>query len=412
MEALVCSNLATVRRNQNARKRNRAGVICAALSVLLGVGRAANLGHATDQPRHSESTNNCNDRSLSYSFYDNGAKSWKADDYHADAIADVALENLEHPKAQDGSQLVTLQRHPNGAPGVDVILTREWLPIGEEWQDNQIVHGNSSCSWWTGYAHIKINSLYATSGKFLWQVVTHEMLHLLGANHGGRYDSFYPAAENDPRGTRTTTCRDRSTFPTIAQHFTDDVAYLAWLHDPAPYRQLMADSGFENGYADVWWKIGSGDWYSFNWSGAASGDRAALYKPPVYSADNSIQGRVRLQTGTGNEQYRARLRARSVDGYSRPVRVKLFHRYQNYDGNNGCKYADGLENTDPNDLPSPGAWITRQDVAQNVGGSWTTVGSSGWWNPPSNSDAQDFSIWVEASAYGVYLDNVTIEGTG
>lgn len=87
------------------------------------------------------------------------------------------------------------------------------------------------------------------------------------------------------------------------------------------------------------------------------------------------------------------------------------------DGDNGCDYSDGLDNTDPN-IPVPGAWsIRRTNTNSALPSGWNLIQST-WYNPPS-SDALDVSIWLEgyadlpgtSSPGKIIIDDMTVEGT-
>jgi hypothetical protein len=365
-------------------------------------------------PRHAEQVNNCSDRNVTYFFSTLGeVYTWTAPDgvTRYDNIANDSVQLLAVPKAQDGSQLVTLTRNPNNSSG-EVKFRRTNLPTG--------TFGRSECNW--PNATIQIDN-DMTSNAQLWQVAAHEMLHLLGAEHGGRRDAFYPAAENH-NDNRMMTCVSSSVFPNYAAHETDTVAHLSYLWDPAANRQLMADNGFENGFSNTWWVIGSGAMTTGNSTNPVSGARRGYFAPPSNTSSQSVQWRVRMVSGSQTEQYR-------INAYVAPeasttvtnVTLELIHRTQTYPTRTvtagSCnEYFDGLNAVDVNAVPTPGAWtVVRLVPKNNLVSGWTSVTST-WYQPPT-SHAHDLSLRLygyadrpnTAAAGNILLDNMTIEGT-
>jgi hypothetical protein len=275
------------------------------------------------------------------------------------------------------------------------------------------------CDWPT--AELKIDNGMTTNAQ-LWQVAAHEMMHLIGAEHGGRRDRFTPGTENN-NDTRTMTCVSTQEFPNYAAHETDTVSYLHYLWDPAQNRQLMADNGFENAFTEPWWVIGSGVFSTGASSNPVGGSRRGYFMTPSNSSSQSLQGRVRMLSGNQTEQYR-------IKSYAAPeasttvtnVRVKMIHRTVNYPArvNTTCnEFFDGLNPYNVNDPPVAGnLWVDVRIVdGNNLVSGWTPITST-WYLPPQ-SHAHDLSIWLQGyadrpntAAHGnILIDNLTLEGT-
>jgi hypothetical protein len=326
-----------------------------------------------------------------------------------DNVANDSVQLLAVPRAQDGSQLVTLTRNANNSSG-EVKFRRTNLPTG--------VLGRSECNW--PNATIQIDN-DMTSNAQLWQIAAHEMLHLMGAEHGGRRDAFYPAAENHA-DNRMMTCVATSAYPNYAAHETDTVAYLSYLWDPTANRQLMADNGFENGFSATWWVIGTGAFTTGNSTNPVGGYRRGYFAPPSNSSSQSVQWRVRMVSGNQTEQYR-------INSYVAPeasttvtnVTVKMIHRTGFYPARTvtTCdEYFDGLNPYDINSPPSSGLWTDVRVVPKsNLVSGWTSVTST-WYVPPT-SHSHDLSLWLQGyadrpnttAAGNILVDNMTIEGT-
>ena len=386
------------------------------LAVLVGgtiaaASASAAVGSPT-VPTHAEAVNGCNDRTMSYSFgvkyFPNTTLSWDNpnDPIDYDDRAHESIQKHTFPRAQDGSPFLTLTK-VGPTSSADVKIYREDLGGTNA--------GHAECNW--PQAIITIDD-GQTSNKELWKTGAHEMLHLAGAEHGGRYDEIQ-LNDNPTGGTRMMTCVSSSLYPNYPEGDRDSIAYLNYLHGNPGYRQLVADSGFENGW-DVWLKFGSGAFWTSNSSNPYDGFRRANYAP-LATGTESLQGRVRMLTGTGGtEKYRLSARVAPPSSTTpTDVTVKLFTRTANFSGNNTCSYPDGLSSTDPNVTPSLGLWsVVRTTSLYNISSGWKHV-SSTWYDPPTSAHAHDFSIWLEGyadapgtSAPGtILIDDMTVEGT-
>ncbi len=74
----------------------------------------------------------------------------------------------------------------------------------------------------------------ADNGRCFKLVFMHEMMHALGGEHGGRWDSFAGVVNDSPGWSRTTTCQPRGIFPTTMGLSQDDLALLNWLAGGEP----------------------------------------------------------------------------------------------------------------------------------------------------------------------------------
>jgi hypothetical protein len=356
----------------------RGGAILASLAIVVGFADPAGA--------YAKEVNGCDDGSLHWSF-SNQYVNWTATKKD---WARAGINRLNDALDYDGTKLITVPEDG----GVDVQLKDE--PVNN--------YGNSEC--FLGDS-IWVNSNYST-GQFYWQWARHEMFHLGGAEHGGRYDSF---DGNDP--TTMATCLSYTLWPTSNIFEQDGHAYENWIWSTVADRQLHANFGYEQGLR-FWGKsAGSGSTNEYGTGGATG---------PGYIGWNStslndyIYQTVRILNGDDTAEYRVKVNGESPAAvYTTRIRGRLYRRTADFPGDpsnpNGCDYADGIVN--PNGSPTLGGWILMSDTSLTVvGTSWTAA--SGPWTSLSGFEAYDFQVrfygLAEHNSTGgfgeVHLDNV------
>lgn len=360
---------------------------------------------------YPQDPNNCNDNNISYSLWNSG-KTYSVPWYTWQvARMNETFGELSQHKGQNGQRLLTLtNKGLNQSAEVKVYLL----------DTPSSTYGSSNCAP-LAQATMWVNDNWAWDQKFLWKTGAHEMLHLGGAEHGGRYDSWYGLSPQWQTPTRTSTCTNQSLNYNSASASFDDIAYLNWLHGSPGNRQLMADSGFETGI-DPAWIFYNGLSHFFHGPGSYEGSRHVRINPTmnshVTSASHFVQQNVTLLNGDDNEQYRGTVRMREhIGSYVSSGVVEAWYRTVTFDGNNNCPYADGLGSTNPNDqTPTLGTWVrARMTSPEPLTTSYRFVDTS-WFNPPG---AHAYHLAVRArgqsksgSTWGwLYLDNLTMEGT-
>lgn len=171
---------------------------------------------------YPQDPNNCNDRTITWHF----DSAWNAHP-NARGWAREAIGLWNQPRDYNGNQLMVVSESTSS--GVSVQLRHT----------DPDVYGSSEC---VAGASFWINSQHITSKTFVRKVSRHEMGHLLGMEHTGRYDSTN--GDNPPT---MSTCVDRSKFLDQNILSQDDAAYANWLHGSLANRQLHANIGFEQG---------------------------------------------------------------------------------------------------------------------------------------------------------------------
>jgi len=170
---------------------------------------------------YPDDVNNCNDSTLAWHF--DGSSAWNSSNKNS---VRAAFNPIDNALDYDGTKLISITESSSG------------IKVGMK-SMGQYSYGVSEC---TSGASVTINSDFASSNAFLYKTARHEMLHLAGATHGGRYDSA------DGRAAATmSTCLSPTTYPGTNALEQDAAAYENFLHSSLSNRQLHANIGFEQG---------------------------------------------------------------------------------------------------------------------------------------------------------------------
>lgn len=281
-------------------------------------------------------------------------------------------------------------------------------------------YGSSECQFG---ATIWVNSNF-NEREFYWKVGRHEAFHLAGAEHGGRYDSWDGLAPT----TMTTKLNFRNDanemqFRPDVNLIRDDRAHLNWLHNNLPYRQIVANFGFNDGGRHYNVLNGAGTVRVFNNGGANSPRHLGIMMNAPSGVLPGLMQTTRLWTGDGDESYRLRGNFRGSEPGSQ-TDLLFFGTYRMVsDGpdpdpdNDSDDYEDGIQN--PNQPSIVGGWVYPQSwraSAHSNDSIWRTL-STPFFNPPS-SDALDIQLRVQTFSQGsggamqnARLDDLRVEGT-
>ena len=216
----------------------------------------------------------CDDTSLSWRF---DGSNWTAG---RENWVEAAFDGIETALDYDGTQLVNLTK--NESPGPDRINV-QIADLGED------LLGWAQCPG-GGQTKLQFSLDYVSVGKkFFYQVARHEMLHLIGLDHGGENDSI------DGRNPASmATCTGPGNFRETADLDRDAEVGLNWRHSSLSNNQVSANIGFENGINE--WGGTNGSLAS--WAGGSfSGSKHALFAAAGDSSDSWVRQTVRVWTG-------------------------------------------------------------------------------------------------------------------
>jgi hypothetical protein len=364
--------------------RSFAGKCSVSIIVMLAL-----LGAGIPAMAYPQVTNNCSDDSLTWAFSQD--PQWTTDKKN---WVRAGIQTIDDALDYDGTRLVT---QSEGGGGVLVKIAE----LGGT------TNGTSECQ---GDPTITIDD-DGTTKEFHWRWARHEILHLAGADHGGRYDSFDGVTISS-----VSTCV--TPLPATNQLEQDASGYENYLWSSIGQRPLHANVGYEQGLK-FWGKSGGGTTQEYS-SGGATGPGYIGWVSTSTSA--YIFQSIRAHNGTlVLREFRSKVNARSPAAtYTTRVSGKLFRRTVDFSGSvpQNCVYPLGID-YDPNQQsPSLGGWILMSDTPFTlVGTSWTAV--TGPWTDPPTQDAYDFQIRFfgtavhnSTGAYGqVQLDNVRGESS-
>ena len=369
---------------------------------------------------------------MSYQF-DLTADDWAGDTL--DDVANVGLQRLNSPRAQNGNALANLTRQPNIYNPNDrtavIRVFRQDLGAGS--------HGGSDPDCVDRYIWITSRTSQANT---IEKLAIHEMMHEMGATHGGAGDSWIGANKMEQIPTKSSTCGSLDLYNRYAGLSVDDVALLSFLHDPQPDRQMMADSGFEFGYG-VWSTQNITTFQRVQQAGARGNYRQKVQSSSSNPDTHYVQQIVSVLTAGLAPQYRATADAgRQSSSYALGGEIVLLARWKHFGGNpnsNSCGYnSQILDDRQPNDLltselpsgvtdpippsggsdtPTYGPWaerITQSRIGVPTG--WQPFDTP-WWTP--GAAMVDQSIELASRFAGVstsggtvgyfWLDNLTVE---
>lgn len=356
-----------------------------------GIALAA-LTLAAPAQAYPQDPNNCNDSTITWNF-DGSWNNYAT----ARGWARAAINLWNQPLDYAGARLQTVSEVVTGG---SVVVQLKDAPSNS--------YGSSEC---TFGASMYINRDYVGSQSFVYKLSRHEMGHLIGMEHTGSKDSWN--GDNPPT---MSTCIDRSLFNTANILSQDDQAYSNWLHGVLANRQLHANIGFEQGFG-LWGRSGGTvEWQS---SGGATGPGRIRHL--TSSSTSYVYQTINLATGDDSGQpYRSVINYKVASaGHSGIIEGELFRQNITYGGgDNGCEYADGLQNLNSPSYSTSGFVNVATTGPIGLAGktSWTS-GASVWEYPPmANGYRMQLRVYSHAkdsagASQWVYLDNLRGEGT-
>lgn len=350
----------------------------------------------------------CPDTSLTYQF-DTVTLAWGG----RDAYISNGIQRMNTPRAQDASQLAVMTRsadYSSGTPTADVLIIRDAAtPHNGLQYCAQTVHGRSMRT-------VRINDSLSADGT-LQKTGIHEMLHHMGMEHGGGYDSFLKELEgNQVPGLppRNATC-SANNLP-VAGLTADDIGLMAWLSDDAPERQLSADSGFEVTVYDPWERPNTPVFQWVNTPGASGNYRMRVRHNSGNTATDYVQQKTGLLTGNATANFRAyaRIGPNAPSDYV-DSEIRFYTRSATFGGNNSCEYGNSTLNAvDPNTLPTfTTPWTIRRTDWLHLSPGWQTLDTD-WYTIPA-AHRVDMAVRINALASNAsgattyWLDNVSVE---
>ena len=385
-------------------------------AMLATAGMPTVSGLVIDQPSaayaYAQEVNGCNDSTIDYSF---GAfNSWALDWNSPFADSGARRTDVENSFNQ-------LRGHKGWSSSADIVeLTRRsdqnisWTWIELNPTPPPGIYGHAECTW--PNASIWISTVLPQAGRY--QVAQHEMLHLLGAEHGGRYDSVGDGLQP----SRMTTKVDKATYRSSIDVDLDSVALLNWLFEPTAQRQLHANMGFEEN-TRFWQQNGT----SFKWHNSGGHNSLSYMGSVSNTLNNQIWQRIRIITGDDDQQYRAAVSARSLNSsWKTYAQARLTAQSVTFpvlaNPYSPDDYVDGMHTRDLNREYSAtgaqkGLLVTISDTGPTVvGTTWTPL--VGDWYNPATYNGFEMTIYGMTSATDsngaaveAGLDNLMGEGT-
>jgi hypothetical protein len=301
-----------------------------------------------------------------------------------------SFKTIEHELNHNGSKFVTTTETPTGNLTVNIIS------MGPN------SYGFATCA---GSRRIDINADFSAS-SFYFKVARHEMLHLSGQNHAGRYDNN--SHGNHP--ATMSTCIDASQFGSANVLGQDEAAHLNWNRNTLQFRQLHANVGFER--TTTYWAATNGTLTPIG-QGGATGPRYLLFNATGTEFSSYIHQSSRVWVGGSyGADYRAAMSVkRNSLSASGQASVRLY-RATLTDGwpPNGCSYPH-VDNPNAQGLAIGGFVLVAQTPTQAVGTSWATRTSP--WVLPPYADGYQFQIRAYGKAFSqdgstssIHFDNV------
>jgi len=320
---------------------------------------------------------------------------WKFDSSFPSTMKNAvraAFDSIEEALDYDGTPLVTLTEV--SSPPYTLVFVNDDLPPASG-------YGEATCGikmWING----RVNA-----DKFIWHVARHEMMHLLQATHGGRYDSV---PEGEQPATMST-CVNYDNFRNVNQLERDAEAYLNWLHSDLSYRQINSNIGFDNGTTG--WG-GTNGTISVASSGGYSSPKHLAFNASGTSTNSYVRQTIRLWVGDDINDFevRAYLRAKAPSSTANTnVRAAIYRKNLSESGTTICPYQRGLKNPNNMTLADMAYILVTESSLTNVGTSWTAV-SSPWSSISVLRDGYQLQLRAYGNAAGsgaVRFDNVRME---
>lgn len=305
-----------------------------------------------------------------------------------------SFKTIEHELNHNGSKFVTTTETPSGNLTVNIIP----LPDG--------LLGFATC---VGSPRIDIHADFSAS-TFYFAIARHEMLHLSGQNHAGRYDNN--SHGNHP--ATMSTCLHNSLLVAPNVLGQDEAAHLNWNRNTLQFRQLHANVGFER--TTTYWAAVNGS-ISPIAQGGATGPRYVSFTATGTQFNSYIHQSSRVWVGGSyGPDYRAAMSVkRNSNSASGQASVRLY-RATLTDGPTACTYLGfppypHVNNPNTQGLSIGGFMLVAETPTQAVGTSWVTRTSP--WVLPPYADGYQFQIRAYGKAFNgdgstssIHFDNV------
>jgi hypothetical protein len=247
--------------------------------------------------------------------------------------------------------------------GTTVLIYRTDNPDG-----NSASNGVALCS----VQRIELNTRLTNAE--LTRTTSHELGHMLGLHHTGRYDSF------DGRTPALSRCL--SSTGMLGRAFSqDDAASLTYRTSRVSRQSVHANPGFEQGWS--YWGFEGSHSKSITTGAPQSGFSHLNWTPA--SNDSYLYQTANMVSGSGrNIITRINLRHFHTTAVSGTVNVYLNAKRVDYGAASGCAqgtYANGADLNNPN--RGPYAWVRKVSSGWAPSTSWATKSSTTGYYLPS-----------------------------
>jgi hypothetical protein len=254
------------------------------------------------------------------------------------------------------------------------------------------------------------NDLQDGSSELLTQVARHEMGHVLGLRHTGRYDDFTYGWAEQPGTIATMTCYNAD-WTSYYFYGQDDAGQLSHRLDGLSPKPIHPNGSFENASPLEYWGKTGGTWSALS-SGSADGTWHVRWKSDnnnqyLYLTENfAIGGDIYATYGQGKADARANVKKYSPTDIG-GVALEMWVQRREYGSNPSCYWPTGL---DQNTTSLSNGWVLAETTY--------FVGTPQDWNYTSFTtathgftdvwDAADIQIRVRSSALTASMERAYV----